>query len=146
MCLQGRFLTLLACQLGTVQSYASSPACERGPRQPAQISSMIKTRVPHSGPLRIFDSRWSGGPVLVMIRCPAHRNRQKVRWTVWGVRFGSLRLPGDSSCGVAHGVGGSMVGWPGGRHWERMVWFRWKGLPDGGGAARCGKGCGTLVL
>jgi hypothetical protein len=82
----------------------------------------------------------------VMVWCPALRSGQKVRWPVWGVRFGSVRLPGDSNFGVAHGMGGSTMGWPGSWHWGRMGWFRWKGLPNGEVAARCRKGCGTLVL
>jgi hypothetical protein len=81
-----------------------------------------------------------------MVRCPTHRNRQKVRWLIWGVWFGLVRLPGDSNCEAAHGVGGSMV-----RVTRRPTLgkdgrFGWKGLPDGGAAARCGKGCGALVL
>jgi hypothetical protein len=46
----------------------------------------------------------------VMVRCLAHRNGQKVRWLVWGVRFGLVSLPGDSNCEAAHSVGGSTVG------------------------------------
>jgi hypothetical protein len=81
-----------------------------------------------------------------MVRCPAHRNGQKVRWLVWGVRFGLVSLPSDSNCEAAHGVGGSMVGVAGRPALEKDGWFGWKGLPDGGATTHCGKGCGTLVL
>jgi hypothetical protein len=74
------------------------------------------------GRYKILASRRSGGSVLEVIQCPAHRDGQKVRWPVWGVWFGSVRLPGDSICEAAHGVGGSTVGWSSDRHWGKNGW------------------------
>jgi hypothetical protein len=78
-----------------------------------------------------------------MVRCPAHRSRQKVRCPVWGVRFGSVRLPSDSNCGAAHDVRGATLGVAGWATLGKDGWFRWKGLPDGGAATHCRKGCGS---
>jgi hypothetical protein len=83
---------------------------------------------------------------LAVICCLADQNGQKVRWLVWSVWFGSIRLIGDSICEASHSVGGLIVGVAGPLELGKDGWFGWKAYPMEQQQRAVEKGCGTFIL